>query len=91
MLNKVLDLKNKFDFFIYSLIENRENGDWDTYEDGEIIEYIWDLRDESWFDLDFSFNSLSEYIGEGICYSDGYSVELKDYKMIVEIVYKELD
>ena len=91
MLNKVLDLKNKFDFFIYGLIERRENGDWDVYENGEIIEYVFDLREEDWFDLDFNFDSLSEYIGEGIDYGDGYSVELKDYKMIVEIVYEELD
>lgn len=88
---KVFDLKNKFDKFIFGLIESRENGDWDEYEDGEVIEYIWDLRKEEWFDLDFSFDSLNEYIGEGIDYGDGYEVSLDDYEMIVEIVYKELD
>jgi hypothetical protein len=88
---KVFDLKNKFDKFIFGLIESRENGDWDEYEDEEVIEYIWDLRKESWFDVDFNFDSLSEYIDEGIDYGDGYEVSLDDYEMIVEIVYKELD
>ena len=89
--NKEFDLTNKFDKFIFGLIESRENGDWDTYEDGEIIEYDWDLRNEDWFDLDFNFESLEKYIGEGICYNENCNVNLEDYKMIVKSINKELE
>jgi hypothetical protein len=89
--NKEFDLTNKFDKFIFGLIESRINGDWDTYEDEEIIEYDWDLREEEWIDLNFNFESLEKYIGEGICYNENCNVNLEDYKMIVEIVYRELE
>jgi hypothetical protein len=89
--NKEFNLENKFDKFIFGLIERRENGDWDVYENGDLIEYVFDLREEEWIDLNFDFESLEKYIGEGIYYGDGYSVKLKDYKMIVEIIYEELD
>ena len=89
--NKEFDLTNKFDKFIFGLIESRENGDWDTYEDGEIIEYDWDLRNEDWFDLDFNFESLEKYIGEGIYYNENCNVNLEDYKMIVKSINKELE
>ena len=36
---KEFNLENKFDLFIFGLIECRENGDWNEYEDGEEIKY----------------------------------------------------
>jgi hypothetical protein len=89
--NKEFDFTNKFDKFIFGLIESRANGDWNTYEDGEIIEYDWDLREEDWFDLDFNFESLEKYIGEGIYYNENCNVNLEDYKMIVKSINKELE
>ena len=89
--NKEFNLENKFDKFIFCLIESRENGDWNVYEDGEIIEYVFDLRNEGWFDLDFNFESLEKYIGEGICYNENCNVNLEDYKMIVKSINKELE
>ena len=88
VFKKEFDLENKFDLFIFGLIEGRENGDWNEYEDGEEIEYKFDLREEEWMDLDFNIDSLEEYIGKGIKYNN-CNVIMDDYYIIVSYIYKE--
>jgi hypothetical protein len=85
---KEFNLKNKFDKFIFGLIESRENGDWNVYENGDEIRYDWDLREEDWFDVDFNFESLNKYIGKGINYGGNCKVIINDYNMIVSEIYK---
>lgn len=85
---KEFDLENKFDLFIFGLIEAAEMGDWNDYEDGEEVEYDFDLREEEWMDLDFSIDSLEEYIGEGIKYNN-CNVVMDDYNIIASYIYKE--
>jgi hypothetical protein len=87
---KVFDLvNNKFDRFIFEFIERNEGGDYEDYEEDEIIVYNCDVRDEEWLDLDFNYDSLENYVGEGISYIDEndnllYNVEVKDYDLIVK-------
>jgi hypothetical protein len=87
---KVFDLvNNKFDRFIFEFIERNEDGDYEDYEEDEIIVYNCDVRDEEWLDLDFNYDSLENYVGKGISYIDEndnllYNVELKDYDLIVK-------
>jgi hypothetical protein len=87
---KVFDLvNNKFDEFIFEFIERNEGGDYEDYEEDEIIVYNCDVRDEEWLDLDFNYNSLENYVGKGISYIDEndnllYNVEVKDYDLIVK-------
>jgi hypothetical protein len=87
---KVFGLEeNKFDEFIFEIIEKNEGGDYWDYEENEIIVYNCDVRDEEWLDLDFNYNSLENYINEGISYIDEndnllYNVEVKDYDLIVK-------
>ena len=53
---KVFEInENKFDKFIFGIIESNESGDWNEYEEGEQIVYNCDVRDEEWIDLDFKF------------------------------------
>jgi hypothetical protein len=87
--NKEFDLTNKFDKFIFGLIESRINGDWTPYETGDDIEYRFELNDEEeveWMDLDFSINSLTEYIGDGINYN-GCEVTMENYTMVVNEIF----
>jgi hypothetical protein len=87
---KVFDLvNNKFDRFIFEFIERNEGGDYEDYEEDEIIVYNCDVRDEDWFDLDFNYDSLENYVGGGISYIDEndnllYNVKVKDYDLIVK-------
>jgi hypothetical protein len=93
---KEFDLKeNKFDKFIYGLIEGKVNGDWNNYEDGEEVIYDFDLREEEWIDLDFNMESLENYIGEGISYVNEYNdyfenVEIKDWNLVVSNIFKNI-
>jgi hypothetical protein len=89
---KVFEInENKFDEFIFGILESRENGDWNEYEEGEEIVYNCDVRDEEWIDLDFNIESLEDYINEGISYIDEndkllYNVELKDWNLVISSV-----
>ena len=91
---KVIELKgglignNKYDDFIWGELESRSGGDWNIYEDGEIISYNFDLleknddEDLSYID-DYNFDveedkrvlleDLKKYVGEGICYDGDYN------------------
>jgi hypothetical protein len=84
-MNRKFNLENKFDKFIFGLLEGRENGDWNEYEDGEEINYNFDLRDEEWIDLDFNIESLENYIGEGI-WIENYNVKIKDWDLIINYI-----
>ena len=87
---KVFGLEeNKFDEFIFGILESRENGDYWDYEEGEEIVYNCDVRDGEWIDLDFNIDSLENYVGEGISYINEnfkllYNVELKDWNLIIK-------
>jgi hypothetical protein len=88
---KAFDLNNKYDKFIYGLFESRINGDWNDYEEGEEIEYVWDLRNEDWFDVDFSFEKLCEFVGDGFSSIDNegelvYNVKINNYDLIVTFI-----
>ena len=85
MNNRKWNLENKFDKFIFGLLEGRENGDWNEYEDGEEISYNFDLRNEEWIDLDFNIESLGNYIGEGI-WIENYNVKIKDWDLIINYI-----
>ena len=84
-MNRKFNLENKFDKFIFGLLEGKENGDWNEYEDGEEINYNFDLRDEEWIDLDFNIESLGNYIGEGI-WIENYNVKIKDWDLIINYI-----
>jgi hypothetical protein len=84
-MNRKFNLENKFDKFIFGLLEGRENGDWNEYENGEEISYNFDLRDEEWIDLDFNIESLENYIGEGI-WIENYNVKIKDWDLIINYI-----
>jgi hypothetical protein len=92
---KVIELKgsilghNKYDGFIYGELESRSSGDWNVYEDGEVVEYGFELLEKSCDDDDLNYiddlnlglededkillNDLKEYVGEGICYDGNYN------------------
>ena len=79
---------NKYDKFIYGELESRSGGDWNDYEDGEIVSYNFDLleknddEDLNYID-DYNFDveedkrvlleDLKKYVGEGICYDGDYN------------------
>jgi hypothetical protein len=81
------DVENRFIKFIFGLLEGRLNGDWSEYDEGEEICYVWNLNDEDWEDIDFSWGSLFNFIGEGICLvgdeKEWYNVELKNEELKV--------
>jgi hypothetical protein len=89
---KVFEInENKFDKFIFGIIESNESGDWNEYEEGEEIVYNCDVRDEEWLDLDFNIDSLENYINEGISYinegDDNFvNVEMKDWYLVISSV-----
>jgi hypothetical protein len=85
MNNRKWNLENKFDKFIFGLLEGRESGDWNEYEDGEEISYNFDLRNEEWIDLDFNIESLGNYIGEGI-WIENYNVKMEDWDLIINYI-----
>jgi hypothetical protein len=85
MNNRKWNLENKFDKFIFGLLEGRENGDWNEYENGEEISYNFDLRDEEWIDLDFNIESLGNYIGEGI-WIENYNVKMENWDLIINYI-----
>ena len=75
---------NKFDKFIYGELEMRSGGDWNNYDEGDLISYDFELleKDEdeelcyidcwNWMCLNDEdkvlLEDLKEYVGEGICY-----------------------
>jgi len=87
---KVIELKgsilghNKYDGFIYGELESRSSGDWNEYNEGDIVEYGFELLEKDSDDYDLSYiddynfdiddedkvllEDLKEYVGEGICY-----------------------
>jgi hypothetical protein len=85
MNNRKWNLENKFDKFIFGLLEGRENGDWNEYKNGEEISYNFDLRDEEWIDLDFNIESLGNYIGEGI-WIENYNVKMENWDLIINYI-----
>ena len=87
IVKKEFNLENKFDLFIFGLIEGRISGDWNVYDDDEVIWYSFDLREEEWLDLDFNLESLENYIGDGIEYN-GCEVIMNDYCMEVSWIIK---
>jgi hypothetical protein len=77
------DYSNRFIKFIYDQLEGSLNGDWtDNYKEGDEISYNYELLDSDWFFIDFSYNSLKEFIGEGITIIEDdlifYNIELKE-------------
>jgi hypothetical protein len=85
MNNRKWNLENKFDKFIFGLLEGRENGDWNEYDEGEEISYNFDLRNEEWIDLDFNIESLGNYIGEGI-WIENYNVKMENWDLIINYI-----
>jgi hypothetical protein len=85
MNNRKWNLENKFDKFIFGLLEGRENGDWNEYDEGEKISYNFDLRDEEWIDLDFNIESLGNYIGEGI-WIENYNIKIDDWNLVISSI-----
>ncbi len=85
MNNRKWNLENKFDKFIFGLLEGRENGDWNEYNEGEEISYNFDLRNEEWIDLDFNIESLGNYIGEGI-WIENYNVKMENWDLIINYI-----
>ena len=79
------NVENRFIKFIFGLLEGRLDGDWSEYNEGEEICYSFDLNDEDWMDWDFSWESLFNFIGEGICVvvegKEWYNIELKDEEL----------
>jgi hypothetical protein len=90
---KVIELKgglkgmNKFDRFIYGELEMRSSGDWNEYEDEEVVEYDFELLEkcddeELCYIDDYNLGlededkvlleDLKEYVGEGVCYDGNY-------------------
>jgi hypothetical protein len=83
----ILDF-NKYDNFIWCELEGRSGGDWGEYNEGDIVEYDFELleKDSDDYDLnyidDYNFDrddedkilieDLKEYVGEGICYVIDY-------------------
>jgi hypothetical protein len=82
-----LEGNNKFDKFIFGEFEGRLYGDWGVYEDGEERGYDIDLMEKNddedlcyIDDLNYGLEDedkilledLKEYVGEGICYDNGY-------------------
>jgi hypothetical protein len=84
-MNRKFNLENKFDKFIFGLLEGRENGDWNEYDEGEEISYNFDLRNEEWIDLDFNIESLGNYIGEGI-WIENYNVKMENWDLIINYI-----
>jgi hypothetical protein len=86
---------NKFVDFISNTIETYLDGDWNEYEVGEEVVYSIDIRDEEdIIDLkDINFDSLFEFVGEGICLvhnSDDdlwYNIEIKDNILLISYEY----
>ena len=105
---KVVELKgglvgmNKFDRFIYGELESRSMGDWNLYEDGEVVEYGFELleKDSDDYDLnyidDYNFDiedkdkilieDLKEYVGEGICYDGNYGNDWYNVKFVGDVM-----
>jgi hypothetical protein len=77
------DPNNRFIKFIYEKLEGSLNGDWGIYDEGEEINYNYDIGDDDWSMIDFSYNNLKEFIGEGITIVEDdiifYNIELKDF------------
>ena len=77
------DPTNRFIKFIYDKLEGSLNGDWSEYDEGEEVNYNYDIGDDDWSMIDFSYNNLKEFIGEGITIVEDdiifYNIELKDF------------
>jgi hypothetical protein len=77
------DYSNRFIKFIYDKLEGSLNGDWSEYDEGEEVNYNYDIGDDDWSMIDFSYNNLKEFIGEGITIVEDdiifYNIELKDF------------
>ena len=91
---KVIELRgglignNKYDDFIWGELESRNGGDWNVYEDGDIVSYDIDLLEKNddeelnyidcwnWMCLNDEdkvlLEDLKEYVGDGICYDGNY-------------------
>jgi hypothetical protein len=75
---------NKFDKFIYGELEMRSGGDWNNYDEDDVISYDFELLEKCSDDDDLNYiddynldlededkvllEDLKEYIGKGICY-----------------------
>ena len=84
----ILDLNlNKFDKFIFGELEMRSGGDWNLYDDGDIVSYDFDLLEKCDDEIDnyiddYNYDrededkvlleDLKKYVGEGICYDSSY-------------------
>lgn len=61
------DQNNRFIKIIYDSLEGSLSGDWsDHYKEGDEIIYDYKICDDDWGEIDCSYNSLKEFIGEGI-------------------------
>lgn len=101
--NKIkYDQDNRFIEVIYNLLEGSLNGDWtDNYKEGDEVVYEYDLNDEgdfTWEYIDCSYNSLCEFIGEGICIVEDdstldlwYNIEIKDDILLISFNYIDPD
>jgi hypothetical protein len=109
---KVVGLKsglvgiNKFDKFIYGELESRSGGDWNLYDNGDIVGYDFDLLekcddedlcyiDDYNFDLEDDnkvlLEDLKEYVGEGICYDGSYGNDWYNVRFENDIMVIEFE
>ena len=86
--NKMLD-------FISGLVESRCGGDWNEYEDGDIIVYKWEgeelEEDIINMGFDWNFEELKEFVGEGITinYDENFeNVKFVGNNLVVEYKWR---
>jgi hypothetical protein len=84
---------------IEGLIESRENGDWNEYNEGDIVRYFFDFDDECYSELldeeNIKLDEVKEFIKEGICYvvdyDIWYNIRFENNMMITEYEYVKVD
>jgi hypothetical protein len=90
--SKIMDL-------IDGLLESSEGGNWNEYNDGDIVTYWYDFDDVNYSELlddeDIKLDEVKEFIKEGICYvideDIWYNIRFEENEMIVEYEYVECD
>jgi hypothetical protein len=84
---------------IDGLLESRESGDWNEYNDGDIVKYYFEFDDECYNELlddeDIKLDEVKEVVGEGICYivdeDVWYNIKFEGNDLITEYEYVKCD
>ena len=84
---------------ILDLIADCDGGNWNDYNDGDIVKYHFDFNDENFIEVldneNIKLDELKEFVGEGICCivdEDIWNnVRFEGNEMIVEYEYVECD